>query len=549
MMGGRSDAPVRIRLVGFDTEVEAAPGVSLLAAVRTAGLDIDADCAGRGTCGLCAVRFLDRPTPASPDDLAVLGEHAVAEGWRLACQAYVSRSCTVLVPLGRGRGPLEILTEAAPPPIRRRGRRRRTGWGAAVDVGTTTVVVYLMDLSRARQVGVAAFANPQRRFGQDVISRILYAHEGPEQLARLQAVMVEALEDALTHLCDEHGVRSESLVALTVAGNPTMLHLLAGVDPWPLGVAPFEPAFRESFVIRAAVLGFRRLHADVEFLPIVAGHLGADAVAGIVALGLQRRAGLSLFIDLGTNGEMALVGPDGAVGCSCAAGPAFEGGHISHGMPALPGAVEWVEEMDGQLRVGVIGGGSPRGLCGSGLADLAALLLQHGAIAPSGRMRLPDGLPAAAPAYVAAGLRRSDAGVRFVLAEAEGAEVSLNEHDVRELQLAKAPVRVGIEVLLEEWGARPEDVEMTFLAGAFGSSIRPESLLALGMLPPQLRGRIRPVGNVAGMGAKLALVYEERIEEARELARSMRHVELMLRPDFEDRFAAHLPFPSPVEAL
>lgn len=540
---------VRIRLVGFDTEVEAAPGVSLLAAVRSAGMDIDADCAGRGTCGLCAVRFLDNPTAAGADDVSVLGETAVAEGWRLSCQAYVSRSCTVLVPLAGGRGPLAILTQAAPPPIRRHGRRRRRGWGAAVDLGTSTVVAYLMDLSRARQVGVAAFANPQRRFGSDVISRILYAHQGPEQRAQLQAVLVEALEDALARLCGDRTLAPESLGALTVAGNPTMLHLLAGIDPWPLGVAPFEPVFRDSFTVGARDLGFRCLRADVEFLPIVAGHLGADAVAGIVALGLRRRSGLSLFVDLGTNGEMALVGPEGAVGCSCAAGPAFEGGHISHGMPALPGAVDRVEEENGTLGLQVIGGGPPRGICGSGLADLVALLLRRGAVSPSGRLRSVDSLPPAAPPYLAAGLRRNDNGVRFVLAEAEGTEVSLNEHDVRELQLAKAPVRVGIEVLLEEWDACPDDVEMTYLAGAFGSSIRPQSLLALGMLPSQLRGRIRPVGNVAGLGAKLALVYEERLQEARDLARSLRHVELMRRPDFEERFAAHLRFPLPEEAL
>ncbi len=536
---------VTIRLAGFDTEIEAAPGTSLLAAVRSAGMDVDADCAGRGTCGLCLVRFLDGAPPAGRDGEALLSADRIAEGWRLACQSYVSTSCTVALARPADRGSMEILADAAAPPDHGGGRRRRRGWGAAIDIGTTTVVCYLMDLSRARQVGVAAFANPQRRFGQDIISRIAHAHEGPERLARLQAILVDALDSALAGLCSERGIASDQLRALTVVGNPTMLHLLAGIDPWPLGVAPFEPVFHESFTVASADLGFTRITAEVEILPIVAGHLGADAVAGIVALGLPRRPGLSLFIDLGTNGEIALVGAGEAVGCSCAAGPAFEGGHISSGMAALPGAVRRVDEEDGRLRLDVIGGGAARGLCGSGLTDIIALLLAGGAISPRGQMATPGSLPASAPPWVRDGLRCSDGGVSFALSEA----VALSAHDVREVQLAKAAVRTGIDVLLEERGLLPEHVHDVFLAGAFGSSIRPDSLLALGMLPEQLRGRIRPVGNVAGVGAKLALAYEERIGEARELARAMRHIELMSRSDFQDRFAANIAFPAPEAAL
>ena len=535
---------VTIRLVGFNTEMEAAPGTSLLAAIRSAGLDVDADCSGAGACGLCAVRFIEGSPPAAADDEAVLGVDRIAEGWRLACRAYVATSCTVSLVAPAARGSMEILADATPMPNRSRGRRRGTGWGAAIDIGTTTVVCYLMDLSHARQAGVAAFANPQRCFGHDVISRIVFAHEGPEQLARLQAVLVDAIDNAIAGLCGERDIALGGLHSVAVAGNPTMLHLLAGIDPWTLGVAPFEPAFRESFTVAAGSLGFTRVNADVEFLPIVAGHLGADAVAGIVALGLSDRPGVSLFIDLGTNGEIALVGAGGAAGCSCAAGPAFEGGHISSGMAALPGAIRRVDEEDGRLRLDVVGGGVARGLCGSGLTDITALLLARGVISPRGKMAAPASLPAAAPAYVRDGLRCGDDGARFVLCEDGATPVALTARDVREVQLAKAAVRTGIDVLLEERGLTPEQVNDVFLAGAFGSSIRPESLLALGMLPPQLRDCIRPVGNAAGMGAKLALVYAERIDEARQLARTMRHVELMSRSDFQDRFAANIAFPS-----
>ncbi|MBI5285236.1 MAG: DUF4445 domain-containing protein [Chloroflexi bacterium] len=536
---------VTIRLAGFDTEIAAAPGTSLLAAVRSAGMDVDADCAGRGTCGLCAVRFLMGAPPAGGDDEAVLGADSIADGWRLACQSYVSMSCTVSLTPPATRGSMHILADGAEARPRDRGLHRRAGWGAAIDLGTTTVVCYLMDLSRARQAGVAAFANPQRRFGQDIISRIAYAHESPEQLARLQAMLVGAIDEALAGLCSERGIARRELQAVTVAGNPTMLHLLAGIDPWPLGVAPFEPAFHESFTVASADLGFTRITAAVEILPLVAGHLGADAVAGIAALGLTRRPGLSLFIDLGTNGEIALADAGDAVGCSVAAGPAFEGGQISCGMAALPGAIRRVDEEDGRLRLDVIGGGAARGLCGSGLTDITALLLSRGGISPSGKMAAPGSVPASAPRYVRNGLRCGDDGVRFVLSEDAEPVVALSAHDVREVQLAKAAVRTGIDVLLEERGALPDQVDDVYLAGAFGSSIRPDSLLALGMLPPQLRGCIRPAGNTAGVGAKLALTYEESIDEARRLARTMRHIELMSRPDFQDRFAANIAFPAP----
>jgi uncharacterized 2Fe-2S/4Fe-4S cluster protein (DUF4445 family) len=416
-----------------------------------------------------------------------------------------------------------------------------------VDVGTTTVVCYLLDLEHARQVDVISFANPQRRLGPDVVSRIVYAHEGPENLLEARDCLVEALDDALAVLCVRHRVPLRALSRITVVGNPTMLHLLRAVDPWPLGVVPYQPVFTEAPAVPAGQVGFRRLAAaELVPLPGVAGHLGADAVAGLLALDLAARRGLFVFIDMGTNGELVLVFDGDAVGASCAAGPAFEGVHISSGMAALPGAIEWVDEEDGRLALETIDGVEPRGLCGSGLVDAVALLMRRGVLTTSGRLAEPAALPSDLPADLRRRLRVDGDGRRFVLHEgAAGPLVALTQRDVREVQLAKAPIRVGVEVLLEEVGAAPEQVDAVFVAGAFGSSVRADSLLALGILPPAMAGRIHPVGNVAGMGAKVALASEERLEEARRLARRVRHVELMLREDFHARFADHIPFPEP----
>jgi len=430
---------------------------------------------------------------------------------------------------------------------RRAGRRLATGFGAAIDIGTTTVVCYLVDLARACQVGVAAFANPQQAFGADVVARIVYAHQGGERLAEVQSCLVGAIEEHLVELCSQHSVSLDTVSNLTAVGNLTMMHLFRGVDPWPLGVAPYRPVFTETPPVTAGVLGFRRLaHALVRLLPGVGGQIGSDAVAGLLALGLAGWRKPSLFIDLGTNGEIVVLSRRMAVGCSCAAGPAFEGVHISSGMAAVAGAVERVEEEDGRLRLDTIDGGPPLGLCGSGLADAVTVLLRRGLILPSGRFLGPGQVPADVPSDLRARLREDGGQRRLVLYEDEsGKPILLTQADIRQVQLAKAAIRTGAESVLEEAGVEPESIERVFVGGAFGSSMPPESLLALGMLPEALRGRIHPVGNVAGMGAKLALIFPERLREAARLARRIRHVSLAERADFSSRFAAYLGFPEP----
>jgi len=543
----------RIALHGLRLEIEATPGHSLLDAVREAGLAIDSECGGRGTCGECRVRFLEGAPSPTAEDQFLLTRRELKDGWRLACQAYPASDCRVLIPETTPRArrkKIRILTEAvAPagtqiPAVRRPGL---VGYGAAIDIGTTTVVCYLMDLGQALQVGVASFANPQRAYGPDVISRIMYAHRGKRELGHLQKRLVSAIEKHLLALCSQHDIPTDSLSNMTAVGNMTMMHLFRGVDPWPLGVAPYEPVFTESPPVLGRELGFRKFGAcQVQVLPGVGGHLGSDIVAGVAALELPRRRGLSLFMDLGTNGEIVLCSDSTAVGASCAAGPAFEGVHIHSGMAAFPGAVERVDEEDGQLQLDTIGGEDPVGLCGSGLADAVTLLLRRGLLLPSGRLVAPEQVPPDVPLGLRERLKEDESGRRFLLYEnGPRGDIVLTQRDIREVQLAKAPIRAGIEMLLKEAGLQAEAIEGVLVAGAFGSSIRAESLLALGVVPEGLRGRIHAVGNTAGLGAKLALTYPDRLKAARRLARSMKHVDLVLRDDFRQAFAEHIPFPQP----
>ncbi|TET97953.1 MAG: DUF4445 domain-containing protein, partial [Dehalococcoidia bacterium] len=319
---------VRLSLPDFGSEVEVEAGKTVMEALRLAGLALESECGGRATCGTCRVRFLGGAPAASAEDKLLLDDDAVAQGWRLACQTTLTDDCRIALPAAGAGGELRILTEAyglaEAPPAAPPGRAGT--YGAAVDVGTTTVVCYLLDLGHARQVDVVSFINPQRRLGPDVISRIIYAHQGRDNLLEARHCLVEAVDEALAALCAKHRAPLRSFSRITVVGNPTMLHLLRAVDPWPLGVVPYQPVFTEAPAVTAAEVGFRRLAgAELVLLPGVAGHLGADAVAGVVALGLPRHRGLFLFIDMGTNGEIVLVSEGAAVGASCAAGPAFEG--------------------------------------------------------------------------------------------------------------------------------------------------------------------------------------------------------------------------------
>ena len=538
--------PLHVALEGLGLEVQVVPGISLLDAVRSAGLALDSECGGRGTCGECRVRFLQGTPRPTVEDAALLSQDELDGGWRLACQTFLTADCRIAIPqrvAHARRRKIRILTDAAGLPTT--GRPTLSGYGIAVDVGTTTVVCYLMDLARALQLGVASFANPQSAFGPDVISRITYAHRGPAELRELQRRLVSHLDRNFASLCKGAGIAPESVSRVTAVGNMTMMHLLRGVDPWPLGVAPYEPVFLELPPFPAREIGFKRFGGcEMHILPGVGGHVGSDVVAGVMGLDLTRRPGISLYMDLGTNGEVVLCSKKAMAGASCAAGPAFEGVHIHSGMSAFPGAIERVDEEDGRLQLDTISDADALGLCGSGLVDAVALLLRRGLLLPSGRLVAPQRVPADVPQDLRERVQDDGDGRRFLLSrDGSREDVVVTQRDIREVQLAKAPVRATIDLLLAGAHLKPEAIDDVFVAGGFGSAVRSESLLALGVVPEEVRGRVHSVGNTAGFGAKLALVYPERLAEAHRLARQIRHVELVLREDFRQAFAAHIPFP------
>jgi uncharacterized 2Fe-2S/4Fe-4S cluster protein (DUF4445 family) len=410
--------------------------------------------------------------------------------------------------------------------------------GIAFDVGTTTVVGYLLDLESGQELAVASELNPQTRFGDDVVSRIQYAGERPQGLDELQREIVGALGRIIRETTAQAEARPADVLAVTIAGNTTMQHLLLGVSPAHLAQAPYVPAITQAVSLRAGELGLdAHPDAHVWVMPSIAGWVGGDTVGVLLATGICEQDELALAIDIGTNGEMALGSRQRLITCSTAAGPAFEGAHISCGMRAADGAIDAVQ-IDHAVRWSAIGGSAPRGICGSGLVDAIAELLRVGVIDPRGKLLEPAAVSAAGYSALAEQIRGEGRHRAFVIAPG----VQLGQRDIRELQLAKGAIRSGIEILMKELGVGAADVRKVYLAGAFGNYIRPESAVAIGLMPRFRNAELTPVGNAAGSGAKMALLSRAARARAAALPAQVEYLELSGRPDFQEQFAEAMLF-------
>jgi uncharacterized 2Fe-2S/4Fe-4S cluster protein (DUF4445 family) len=410
-------------------------------------------------------------------------------------------------------------------------------YGIAFDVGTTTLVGTLMNLRTGMAAAVHSTLNGQAPFGADVISRISHAMNGPEAIRELQAAVVATMNQVTQQLYRDAGVSPERTYEAVVVGNATMLHLLLGVDPAPISVMPFTPAFMEPVTVEAAEIGLEiHPHGYVQTLPALGAYVGADIVAGVLATGIAREDKMRVFVDVGTNGEIVLGGAQRTLGTAAPAGPAFEGSQIKCGMRATDGAIEGVTLSD-RVELQVIGGDvRPTGICGSGLVDAVAQMLLSGLLDHSGRMRSREEVPH----HPLAERLIEVEGVRaFLLADG----VYLTQKDVRELQFAKGSIATGIKVLMDILGVTDADIDEVLLAGSFGSYLNPESAKIIGLVPAVDVDRIIAVGNSAGEGAKIALLsYRER-QVAFELPSRLEYVELSGRTDFNDAFISVLQFP------
>ncbi len=427
------------------------------------------------------------------------------------------------------------------------GNTETENYAVAVDVGTTTLAAVLLDLNTGQELAVASELNPQTRYGDDVLSRIQMAGKD-EGLARLQKSVAGAVQGLLEKLVSTADVPIERIYEVSFAGNTTMQHLLAGLDTRYLGEVPFVPSVRSSLWVAAKELGLR-IHprGRAYVLPVIGGFVGGDTVAGMLATDLVRRPGATLLIDVGTNGEIVLSAGDQLFAAATAAGPAFEGARITHGMRACGGAIERIS-FDETLQIATIGQAPPLGLCGSALIDLAAVLLDHGVISPEGRFRTREELPSDAPEDIRRRTCEDRENMAFELASAEqsgtGHPIVINQADIRQLQLASGAIRAGIELLTRRAGIEPADVEELIIAGGFGNYIRRAKAQRIGLIPQSIPcERIRYSGNTSLAGARLALLSGRKRAEAEELAARTEHIDLSTDHGFQWAFADAMIFP------
>lgn len=580
----------RVAIEGLERSVQVPEGTKLLEALRSLDPEIEAPCGGQGRCGKCRVLIEDSGVPSMKKEV-------------LACQYEVEKDLLVALP-SRGFGRILEEGKGSHTPVRPVVRsmevsvqrcplgeassdcaRVKEALGGAVripltvardlpetleacayrgnavlcmdtlaairaekknccvlacDIGTTTIVSYLLDAESGEQLAVSSRWNPQAAYGADVISRCEYAKN--DQEGTLTSLIQKTLNELALENAGKAHIAPEDIYLAVVAGNTCMHHLFLGLSPASLLKAPYNAAVDELQWLRASDLGLR-LHpeAQVCVLPVIAGFVGGDTVGVLLSLAEDTFDEWTLVLDIGTNGELVLGKGERLFTCSTAAGPAFEGAKITCGMRGAEGAVDRVTLDQGELKISVIGGGTPAGICGSGLIDLICCLRELGILLDNGRMERPERWrPDVAARYKDRMVKRD--GVRAFLLSDDPEGIYLTQKDVRQMQLAKAAIASGIELLCEEAEIESGEIRSVLLAGAFGNYLSSKSACGIGMIPSVLLDRIRSVGNAAGEGAKIAALDRDVLLRSETLARSVHFLELATSERFQEVYFQRLDF-------
>jgi uncharacterized 2Fe-2S/4Fe-4S cluster protein (DUF4445 family) len=587
------------------------PGETLLDCARRVGIRIANACGGRGACKSCSVQFVNGHTPdPTTQDRAFFSEPELANGWRRACQAIPQQNCCVEIPPRSQALPSRAQVEGAdisvrPDPAVRTYRvsvaepsldghgdgdrlltALNTKWqgvsnrididvlrtlpetlraykwsvqavvrygevvgilpgkglvvGLAVDLGSTNIAVLLVNLRTGRTIDSSAIENPQAIYGSDLISRISYARSDRERLQTMSGYVVTAINNATHDLCAEHSVETTQIADVVIAGNTVMQHLLLKLPVDYLGKVPFAPGVNDVMNIKARDVGIEAMPgAYLHIMANIAGFVGGDHTAVLTALGYESETRTAIAMDIGTNTEISLIHQGQIFSVSCPSGPALEGGEISCGMQAANGAIEAIEVGDQYITPKIIGECNPVGVCGSGVIDTVAKLYRAGIIDMRGR--ISEGHPC---------VRLRDDSKEVLLSgnfQNIEHEIVFTQHDLRAVQLAKAAIRTGVDLLLEVARVNECEIEEIVLAGAFGNYIDLESCIAIGMLPDLPIERFSQIGNAAGIGAKLVLSSHEHRTVARGLARKASYIEMAGSPGFMSTFLNRINLPESPE--
>jgi len=524
----------KIRFEPAGSEVYIHAGATILEAASQAGIVLNTVCGGKGICGKCKVIL--QPSGSQVQ----------------ACQHTIQSNLTVTVPATSSFYRQKIL--AAGIDIQQKFKAGITaetrtaaeaGFGVAVDIGTTTVVAKLVDMSSGRTLATEAAPNPQSRYGDDVISRISYA-QTEDKYQQLHASIIKCVNRLIEKLCQNTSIKPEQIFHTCIVGNTTMNHLFLRFPVTGLGQAPYNAYNLKARDVSAQELGLNiNSEANVHSAANIAGFVGSDITAAALASGIDSENEMTLLADIGTNGEIVLGSKEKLYAASCAAGPAFEGGRISCGSRAVEGAIEAVV-FDDRLDIDfdVIGGTDARSICGSGLIDAVALMVELGVVDQSGKLIQPTSLRQSVFAELLSRIIEFEHQPAFVLVDDKQnrRKVILTQADIRQTQLAKSAVRTGIKLLQQKLSIRDDDIEKLLLAGAFGNYIRPDSAVRIGLLPDVGTERIHFIGNAAASGAQLMLLSTNARKQAAELAEKIEYVEIATEPNFTEIFAEQMAF-------
>ncbi len=554
---------ITIKILPQGIAVNARQGDRLLEVLQRAGIPLEAACGGQGTCGRCAVQIVEGRCQSSGSE--ILPAKMIKEGFILCCKATVTESVVVHIPatteVFRGditpahipeatmalRGNLSPLSfKKIDARAGSKGAHDRN-FGIACDMGTTTVALKLVDLKTGHILDTVSAYNDQIACGSDVISRIIYAQK-KGHLQELKDRMIKTINGLLGAILPMHKVSPDEVTGGVFAGNTTMTYLVLGLDPAPIRELSGGPVMKSPPLTTAGEMGIH-IHPDAPILlsPGAGSYVGGDITAGLLFTQLFRpRHGLELFIDIGTNGELVIRGEDWMIGCACSAGPAFEGVGIKCGMRASTGAIEGAEVLQGGLMIDfkVIGGGKPRGVCGSGLIELVASLFTSGILGRDGKFT--DKTPGER-------IRVRGKQKSFVIADesmtAEGKAIVITEQDIANIMRAKAAIYSASSLLLRNVGLSGRDIEKIHVAGGFGRSLNIRNAVTLGMFPDLPPDRFEYLGNTSLMGAYLALLSSDHRKTLNDIAASMTYIDLSSEPNYMHEYTAALFLPHTDETL
>lgn len=495
-------------------------GQTILDALKENGEAAVAFCGGRGTCGKCKIRLCSGSLPATTYDKKFFSDRELEEGWRLACQAVPDSDCTIENYMDR-EDSFEVLSSFSGEGNNRRNQEQDCG--IAVDIGTTTIAMVLVGLKDGQIYASHSMVNRQRMYGADVITRIQTSVEGkgPE----LQRLIRESLSKGILTLIKKAGINGGQIKKIILTGNTTMEHLFMGYSCASLGVYPFTPVnIGTIFGKSGEFFDCQEVDCQVVLMPGISTYVGADILSGIMDCHMAERQEISLLLDLGTNGEMALGNKERILTTSTAAGPAFEGGCISCGMGSVPGAISSVKIDGAHVEYKTIGEKPPLGLCGTGVIETTAELLRENLIDEAGALEVTG-----------------EEG--FVLASKEnGDKISFTQKDVREIQLAKSAVRAGMETLLLRYGITKEQVDTVFIAGGFGFKLSLEKAVMIGLLPEEFQGKTKILGNSALGGAVKYLTEPDAAKKAEKIKETAEEIGLSNDKDFNELYMEHMFF-------